>query len=106
MPNLIESTITARSQTTLPASVRRVLGLKPGQKVAYVIEGDQVRLVNPAVDDADDPVIDGLLALIAADVSRRGRVREVPPELLARARALTRGVTLDHDAPIEGDVGL
>ncbi len=39
------TTLTQRSQVTLPAEVRRVLGLKPRDKVAFTIEGSDVRLV-------------------------------------------------------------
>lgn len=39
------STLTQRSQVTVPAEVRRVLHLKPKDKVAFQIEDDQVRLV-------------------------------------------------------------
>ena len=39
------TTITQRSQVTLPAEVRRVLGLKPRDQVAFTIEGSDVRLV-------------------------------------------------------------
>jgi AbrB family looped-hinge helix DNA binding protein len=39
------TTITQRGQITIPAEVRRRLGLGPRDKVAFEIEGDQVRLV-------------------------------------------------------------
>lgn len=39
------TTMTKRGQVTVPAEVRRVLHLKPKDKVAFRIEGDQVRLV-------------------------------------------------------------
>lgn len=38
------TTITQRGQVTIPAEVRRVLGVKPKDKVAFQIEDDQVRL--------------------------------------------------------------
>lgn len=38
-------TVTQRSQVTIPAAVRRALGIKPRDKVAFEIEDDQVRLV-------------------------------------------------------------
>lgn len=41
------TTLTERSQITLPAEVRRVLRIPPRGKVAFVIEGDQVH-VRPA----------------------------------------------------------
>lgn len=41
----ITTTITQRGQVTIPAQVRRVLGLKPRDKVTFTIEGNEVRLV-------------------------------------------------------------
>ena len=40
----IVATMTQRSQVTVPAEVRRVLGLKPRDKVVFTIEGSEVRL--------------------------------------------------------------
>jgi antitoxin PrlF len=37
-------TMTQRSQVTVPAEVRRVLGLKPRDRVAFEIKGAEVRL--------------------------------------------------------------
>jgi AbrB family looped-hinge helix DNA binding protein len=37
-------TMTQRSQVTVPAEVRRVLGLKPRDQVAFEIDGEEVRL--------------------------------------------------------------
>lgn len=42
----IITTITQRSQVTIPAEVRRVLGVKPRDKVAFTIEGGGVRLAS------------------------------------------------------------
>lgn len=42
----IVTTIAQRSQVTIPAEVRRVLGVKPGDKVAFTIEDDEVRLAS------------------------------------------------------------
>ena len=38
------TTITKRGQVTIPAEVRRLLGVKPRDKVVFEIEDDQVRL--------------------------------------------------------------
>ena len=43
----LESTVTSKGQTTLPKDVRDRLGLAPGDKVRYLIIGDEVRLVRP-----------------------------------------------------------
>ena len=40
----ITTTITQRGQVTIPAEVRRVLGVKPREKVAFTIEDGEVRL--------------------------------------------------------------
>ena len=42
--SLFVTTLTQRSQVTIPAEVRRVLGLKPRDKVAFAVEGEEVRL--------------------------------------------------------------
>lgn len=41
----IVTTITQRGQVTVPAEVRRLLGLKPRGKVAFAIDEGQVKLV-------------------------------------------------------------
>jgi AbrB family looped-hinge helix DNA binding protein len=40
-----DSTLTSKGQVTIPAEVRRRLGLRPGDHVGFVIEGDAIRLV-------------------------------------------------------------
>lgn len=42
---MIESTITAKGQTTLPRAVRAALGLGAGDRVRYVILDGEVRLL-------------------------------------------------------------
>ncbi len=41
-----ESTLTAKGQTTLPREIRQALGLRPGDRVRYlVLDGGEVRLL-------------------------------------------------------------
>lgn len=43
---MTESTITAKGQTTLPKPVRSALGLRPGDKLRYLLRDDgEVRIV-------------------------------------------------------------
>ena len=42
---MIESTITAEGQTTLPKAVREALSVQAGDRVRYVIQDGQVRLL-------------------------------------------------------------
>lgn len=39
------STLTTKGQVTIPADVRKRLGLRPGDRVAFLVDGDEVRLV-------------------------------------------------------------
>ena len=43
----IIATVTSKGQVTVPAEVRRHLGIKPGATVAFVIDGDEVRVRPP-----------------------------------------------------------
>ena len=107
MSPTVTSKITARSQTTLPPSVRAVLGLAPGERLGYVILGDEVRLVNPANDDHADAALAPFLALVQQHITHHpDRLAALPADLVARARTLTRRVTVDHEAPLDGPVTL
>ena len=108
MAGMLTSKITSRSQTTLPSGVRAALGLRPGERLGYILHGDEVKLVNAsAMDEAADPVLNRFLELLASDIARTAdRVAPFPASLLERARDLTAGVVIDHDAPIDGVTAL
>jgi antitoxin PrlF len=40
-----KSTLSAKGQVTIPAKVRKSLGLKPGDKVAYKVVGNKAELI-------------------------------------------------------------
>jgi len=40
----IEGRLTSQGQVTVPAAVRRVLGVAPGERLSFIIEDDGVRL--------------------------------------------------------------
>jgi antitoxin PrlF len=98
------SKVTRRNQTTIPPAVRKALQLEKGERLGYIIEGNEVRLVNASdMKEHADPIVNGFLDLLASDLKTHpGRLEAFPPELLARARALTEKVDIDHEAPIEG----
>jgi len=107
MPAMLTSKVTARSQTTLPPGVRKVLGLGPGERVGYVIEGNDVRLVNASAAEHDDPVLEHFLDFLKRDLQAHPhRVAAFPASLLERVRAAAAGVEIDHDAPLEGAIAL
>jgi antitoxin PrlF len=102
---MITSKLTVRDQTTLPAAVRQVLGLKGGQRLGYVFDSEGVRLVNPTTTaEHADPVLQQFLTLLGRHIAAGPASGAVgfPPDLLERARALTADVEIDHDASIEG----
>ncbi|MDQ0457064.1 AbrB/MazE/SpoVT family DNA-binding domain-containing protein [Rhizobium paknamense] len=41
---IYDSTITSKGQTTIPAEIRELLGLKPGDKIRYVAQGNRIYL--------------------------------------------------------------
>ena len=45
MVSMIESRITAKGQTTLPKSVREALSAQAGDRVRYVIQDGEVRII-------------------------------------------------------------
>lgn len=55
---MILGRITAKAQTTIPRAVRLALGLKPGDEVAWEIDGDQVVVSKPRA--ASDPFVGNL----------------------------------------------
>jgi hypothetical protein len=54
-----------------------------------------------------DPALQPFLALLARDIENHPETLiALPPSLTERLQALTAGVTVDPDDPIDGDVGL
>ncbi len=105
---MIESVITAKSQTILPRGVRTALGVSPGDRLAYVIERDHAIIMKArAWDSEDDPAMLSFLAFIERDICEHPeRVRELPAALLERARSLappTSPSTLPSRAMLRSD---
>jgi antitoxin PrlF len=106
--NELVSKVTAKAQTTLPSGVRKALAVGPGDSLRYRIEGHRaiIEKASPEAEEAD-PAVGAFLAFLAGDVTQHPeRLRGMPRALLRRARALTRGVSIDHDAGIEGAIAL
>lgn len=104
---IVTSKLTERAQTTLPPAVRTVLGLQPGERIGYVIDGNEIRLVNASMLEHEDPVLNKFLAFLGRDLAKDPhRLSAFPESLLQRARAIAAGVTIDHDAPIDGAIAL
>jgi len=60
---MAHSTVTSKGQTTIPGRIRKALRIKPGDKLEYTVEGDQVKIrVHP-----------GTRALKGALASKKGK---------------------------------
>ena len=38
------STVTSKGQTTIPEKIRKALGIKPGDKLEYLVDGDHATI--------------------------------------------------------------
>ena len=107
MATIIEetSTITAKGQTTVPKTVRQVLGVDYGGRIAYRVENGRVTVHNPEAEHRD-PALGAFLRLIEKDVAAGRNLRELPAGVVAALRKALRQVRVDLDEQVEGDVAL
>ncbi len=100
------STITAKGQTTVPKAVRQALGVSTGDQLAFRIDGNSVS-VHRVEEGDSDPAIEQFLIFLAKDIQEHPeRLTSMSPELRARIDAVTDGLDIDLDAPIDGEVDL
>lgn len=52
---MITGKLTSKAQTTVPRAVRTALGLREGDRVGYIIDGDRVVLVRAPREPREDP---------------------------------------------------
>ena len=98
----VESTLTDRYQTTVPATVRRALRLGKRDKIHYTIHpGGEVVLTRA---EGEDPVLGQFLGFLARDIADHPeRLQAVDARLVQRLRSLVGGVEVDLDAPLSAD---
>jgi antitoxin PrlF len=101
----VESKLTDRYQTTVPATVRRALELGKRDKIHYSIRPDgEVILTRASRTGSEDPVLGKFLDFLARDIaSHPERLRAVDTGLVQRIRSLTGAVEVDLDAPLSAD---
>ena len=107
MPQTIreESTITAKGQTTVPKAVRQVLGVESGDRIVFKISSGQV-ILEKATGEHEDPALGPFLSFLARDLNAPSHPVPLTPALVNRIDDLTKGIEVDPDAPIDGDVDL
>ena len=101
----LESTLTDRYQTTVPASVRRALRLGKRDKIHYTIRPDgEVVLTRAAASDGDDPALAPFLGFLARDIAEHpGRLRAMDAGLVQRIKTLVGVADVDLDASLSAD---
>jgi antitoxin PrlF len=101
-----ESTLTDRYQTTVPAPVRKVLGLSKSDKICYTIQADGQVVISRTerLETEDDPVLVKFLDFLARDMEKNPHhVQGIDPNLIRRAQSLAAGIEFDIDAPLADD---
>jgi len=105
MPAIHEiATLTSKGQVTLPKSVRQLLGIDTGGKIAFDVRGGEI-VVSRVETTHEDPAIGAFLGLLEADI-RSGRNLTTLPEDLAQAMLANANHCVNLDEDIDGEVAL
>lgn len=99
-----ESTLTERYQTTIPAPIRKALGLNKADKISYTIQPDG-RVTISKVGDADsDPILGKFLNFLAEDIETNPQhIQALNSDLVDRVRSLVGEVELNLDVPLSDE---
>lgn len=99
----IEATITERGQTTVPAAIRRMLGVQKGA-IVFKAMPDGTVLVESKPEPKEDPVIAKFLEFLERDIAKNPQ-NLVPftQEMMDEVDDLVGGMDIDLDAPLDDD---
>ncbi len=96
-----ESTLTDRDQTTIPAPIRKVLGLSKRDKICYTIESDGKVVISRADKTQSDPILEQFLNFLAQDIGKNPQhLQAISSDLVSRVQSLVADVDFDLDAPL------
>ena len=100
----IEATITERGQTTIPAAIRKMLGVSKGSIVFKGMPDGTVIIEPKPEEPEEDPAIAKFLEFLERDIANNPQ-NLVPftKEFMDRVDRLVAGVEVDMDAPLEDD---
>jgi AbrB family looped-hinge helix DNA binding protein len=75
----MHSTVTKKGQTTIPGEIRKTLGIKPGDKLQYSVEGKVVTIsVHPGAASVG--------GALASDKGKGMSIAEIRAALVKKAR--------------------
>ena len=108
MPNIHEiSTVTSKGQITLPKSIRQILGVNSGDKIAFHLTDGQIVVTRSNEEHHRDPAIAGFLSILEKDIQSGRNVTTLPDDL---ARSMAHSVENpgagDTNEDIDGDVAI
>ncbi|MCD2173005.1 type II toxin-antitoxin system PrlF family antitoxin [Rhizobium sp. C4] len=99
----IDATITERGQTTVPAAIRKMLGVRKGGIVFKGLADGTVVIEPKREADESDPVLDEFLAFLERDIPKNAAIKPLDANLLHEIDTLIEGVEVDLDAPLPDD---
>lgn len=98
------ATLTSKGQVTVPKSVRQLLGLDTGGKIAFDVRGGEI-VVSRVETTHEDPAIGAFLGLLESGI-RGGRNLTTLPEDLAHTMLANANHCENLDEEIEGEVAI
>ena len=98
---LDHSKITSKGQLTLPKSVRTALGVTVGDTIRFVMQDNKVVVEAVPEDPIEDTAVMAFLDTLEGSISAASGF---PADMVEAMKALTVGIEVDLEAPIEGDV--
>lgn len=105
MPAIHEiTTLTSKGQVTQPKSVRQLLGLDTGSKIAFDVRGGEI-VVSRVETIHEAPAIGAFLGLLEADI-RSGRNLTTLPEDLTQTMLANANQSVRLDEEIDGEVAI
>jgi antitoxin PrlF len=102
-----EAKLTSQNQISIPASIRKALGLRAGQSriVFHVLKGGKVFVssAKSPVARHEDPALRPFLALLEKDMAEQPNlIKPFPGKLFSRAQAAVKGLKVDLEGPLTG----
>jgi antitoxin PrlF len=101
-----ESTLTDRYQTTVPAPVRKFLGLSKNDKICYTILPNGTVAISRAESTESDPLLKPFLDFLAQDIENNPQhLQPISYGLVDRAQFLVSDVDFDINEPLSDEDG-
>ncbi len=99
-----ESTLTDRYQTTVPAAVRKFLGLSKNDKILYVTQSDGKVIISRLEQTESDPILKPFLDFLSQDIENNPQcLQPISSDLISRAQSLVSGIVVDINEPLSDE---